>query len=694
MYDRPYPTTAAAPAGPVLPVAVSCAAMRRARLLASLLLAACDAPADAPATQAAAPTVRMDFTRADGFFTAPFPSHELVRADGTVDLARWPNAAHQRYVQGLMDLAGATRGFGTSSTIYLPLTDEPDPAQLPGPAGSVAPGGAVFVFDLQRSERVPVTVRWMPDGGPYGGDGLLTLVPVQGIPLRANTAYAAVVLRTLRLARGGTFATAPAVLTLAAGGDAGLSPAAAGAYRSALQGLQRALVFPADIAGLAVFTTGDPVGELRAFLDDARARPLPAPAGPLLRTDVFPGYCVYQATVRLPSYQQGALPFGTTGGDWSLTADGHPRFSRDEESRVVVTIPRRRATAPGPLPAVLFVRTGGGGDRPMVDRGVRSVPGVSPEQPGTGPAMEFARVGWAGVSWDGPHGGPRNVSMGDEQFLMFNVANPTALRDNVRQSALEAARMYDVARALRLDVSDCPGAVAADGSTAVQVDPSVIMGHSMGATIAPLALAVEPRFRAAILSGAGGSYIANVIHKLRPLAVAPLARVLVGYGGIGRDFREDDPALALMQWALESSDPQVYGRHVIDEPLVGDPRSVFVIQGITDHYILPPIANAVTLSMGLDLGGEALDQSNAELRAFTSLVDLLPLRSAAVRPFPIAGNRRGVTAVVAQLPGDALEDGHEAAFQTAEPKRLYRCFLASVAAGRPALVGPGTTCGD
>jgi hypothetical protein len=663
--------------------------MRRPLLVVPVLIAACGAPADPPA--AAAPTVRMDFSRRDGFFTAPFPSADLDRG-GSIDLARWPNPARQRYVQGIIDLAASTRGFGTSSTVYVPLTDEPDATQLPGPAASVAPGAAVYLLDLQRLERAPVTARWMPDGGPYGARGLLTLVPVQGIPLRASTLYAAVVTRSLPLARGGTFATSPTVTALAAGGDAGMSPEAAAAYRSALQTLQRGLVFPADLAGLAVFRTGDPVAEMRAFVDDARARPLPMPTSPLARTDVFPTYCVYQANIRVPSYQHGDPPFGTTGGGWALDASGRPEFVRDEPSRLVVTIPRRRAAQAGPLPAVLFVRTGGGGDRAMVDRGVRTTAGAEPPTPGTGPAMEFAAVGWAGVSWDGPHGGPRNVSMGDEQFLMFNPANPTALRDNVRQSALEAARMFDVASALRVDVSDCPGAAASDGGTTVQVAPTVLMGHSMGATIAPLALAVEPRFRAAILSGAGGSYIANVIHKLRPLAVAPLGLLLVGYSGSGRTFREDDPALALLQWAVESSDPQVYGRDVIDGAAEG--RSVFVIQGITDHYILPPIANAVTLSLGLDLGGTPLDQSTPELRAFTSLVDLLPLRNAAVRPFPIAGNRRGGTAVVAQLPGDMLEDGHEAAFQTAEPKRLYRCFLRSIARGRPEIVGPGTECGE
>jgi hypothetical protein len=35
-----------------------------------------------------------------------------------------------------------------------------------------------------------------------------------------------------------------------------------------------------------------------------------------------------------------------------------------------------------------------------------------------------AAAGWGGLSIDGPHGGLRNVSNGDEQFLMFNVTNP------------------------------------------------------------------------------------------------------------------------------------------------------------------------------------------------------------------------------------------------------------------------------
>ena len=56
-----------------------------------------------------------------------------------------------------------------------------------------------------------------------------------------------------------------------------------------------------------------------------------------------------------------------------------------------------------------------------------------------GVLVYFSRAGFVGVSVDGPHGGRRNLSQGDEQFLMFNFVNPQALRDNVRQTAVETA---------------------------------------------------------------------------------------------------------------------------------------------------------------------------------------------------------------------------------------------------------------
>ena len=58
----------------------------------------------------------------------------------------------------------------------------------------------------------------------------------------------------------------------------------------------------------------------------------------------------------------------------------------------------------------------------------------------------------------------------------------------------------------------------------------ILMGHSMGATIAVPVLAIEPRYQAAILSGAGGSYIENIVHKQSPVEVRPLAELTYQFG--------------------------------------------------------------------------------------------------------------------------------------------------------------------
>src|SRR5205823_6533348 len=104
----------------------------------------------------------------------------------------------------------------------------------------------------------------------------------------------------------------------------------------------------------------------------------------------------------------------------------------------------------------VFIRTGGGGQRPLIERGVSDA-SWSLLVPGTGPAMELARAGFAAISVDGPQGGLRNVLGLDEQVLVFNFLNPGALRDNIRQTAIEQALLAGWASGLTLDAADCPG---------------------------------------------------------------------------------------------------------------------------------------------------------------------------------------------------------------------------------------------
>ncbi len=652
--------------------------------LAVIAAASCSSKSSTPATPGV--EVRMQFDRPD-LYAAPFPSDDLRRADGTIDVSAFPNPEDVALVlQSKALLTRDARGFATTGGVFFSLTGTIDGARLPTMAASIAADASVFLVGVDdaapnRLKRYPVEVAFEVDGGPFGAPNMLSLVPLQGIPLRPQTRYAAVVLRRVA---DPILAPSAAMAQIAKGERPTAMPQGTfDEYTAALATLASAGVVATDVAALTVFTTDAPLAAMTRVRADILARPRPVP-GTFARTDVFDDYCVYKTTIGMPDYQQGTPPFDSMGGDWAFDAAGHPILQRTAQSNLVVTIPRVAMPASG-FPTTVLVRTGAGGDRPLVDRGVQATHGGLSIAPGTGPAQQFARAGFAGVQVDGPHGGLRNVTNGDEQFLMFNIFNGAALRDNVRQSAIEIVLLAHVLETLTLDASDCPGV----GTAPVKIDTTrlALMGHSMGATIAPLVLAFEPLYRAAILSGAGGSWIENVMYKKQPLEVRPAIELLIHYSRDRRLLTNHDPVLTLVQWAAEPADTVVYASRIVREPAAGEsPRNVLMIQGIVDHYIMPRIANALSLSVGLDLAGDELDTLTPEIAAQTHLGDVLTYSGRSRIALPVSSNFGGAaTAIVVQQREDGIEDGHEVAFQTEPPRYQYKCFLASFARGAPAV---------
>lgn len=656
-------------------------------------------PAEDPGT-----LVRMELGGASDFYAAPFPSEHRRKAGGAIDVTGFPNPGGIDLVDQIVEiLATDADGFGTTSGIYFSLTGALDPASLPDMRASTEPGASVFLVSIDAEapdfgRRYPIQVGFEADGGPFGAPNLLALLPYQGVPLRPGTLYAAVVRRSVHDASGEPLGVPPAVKDLAAGlTPEGMSEASAKEYRLALHLLQTQGVGDGDVAGLTVFRTGHPAQQLGQFVEHALAQPLPQPTKPFEPAEVFEGFCVYQTTIAMPTYQAGVPPYDTDGGGWEVDESGQPIVQAKEEANFVVTLPRAPMPAGG-FPVVIFSRTGAGGERPLVDRGVRATAGGPAIEPGTGPAMEFAQVGFAGSSIDGPHGGLRNVSKKDEQFLIFNVFNPLALRDNVRQSALELVLQAHILESVEIDASACPGLTTPGGGPArFDVQTMAAFGHSMGASIVPLAVAYEPRLRGAILSGAGSSYIENIIHKKKPIETKGFAELLLEYTAIDRDLTELDPVMSVLQWAAEPADVQAYGRSILREPAGGAVHHVLMVEGVVDRYIMPPIANATALSLGLDLAGPELDATSDELAPFAPLATVLDLGGRQAIDFPAAGNIAHTdgltsTAVVVQHLEDGIEDGHEAVFQRPEPKHQYRCFLQGLAKGEP-LVPAGAPTG-
>jgi hypothetical protein len=647
-------------------------------ILISILICGC-APQAIPGTQA-----QMDFTR-PAFWDAPFPSDDLLSPQTGVDMSKF-NYRGVPLVQQVTQMVSGAKGFAISGGIFFQFTGALNPASLPNIDASVQPDSPTFLFEVDGEEpgrRYPLEVYFATDGGPYGAPNLLTLLPLQGVPLHPKTTYAAVVLRSLGDANGKPLGVSLAMAQLADGRDPeGIGPGLA-TYKSAVTALEKAKIPASTIAGLAAFTTGAPVDEMGVFRADVLSRPLPVPTGPLELTDTFPTYCVYQGTIPMPDYQYGTPPYSCTGGQWTVDANGTPQLQGTELADIYVTIPRTPMPASG-YPVVTFINTGAGGTRAIVDRGTQAMNGGPPIVPGSGPAMYFAMSGYAGVSIDGPlDGALRNPTAANEDFLIFNLTNTPALRDNIRESALELVLQAHIlaSGSIAPDLTQCPGA-SADAPFRFDTTHMAIMGHSMGATILPLAAAWEPMYGTIILSGAGASWIENVIYKQLPLEVKPLAELLI-QEATGQ-LTAFDPVLTMVQWAGEPADPQVYDDLIIREPASGaNPRNVLMEQGIIDHYILPRIANATSLSLGLDLGGPPLDNNPAYVDEI-QVLNVLPLVGHGQISLPATGNISGETTdVLVQQPGDMIEDGHEVVFQTDPPKHQYRCLLATWLSGVP-----------
>src|SRR5262245_39332023 len=105
--------------------------------------------ADSSRPDAAGPTVvQMDFTRAGGFFTAPFPSEDRRTAAGRIDLTGYPNPFRVTFVSTMVDLIQRDAdGFGLSSAVYFTLTGALDPARLPTLRQSLEPAASVFLIN-------------------------------------------------------------------------------------------------------------------------------------------------------------------------------------------------------------------------------------------------------------------------------------------------------------------------------------------------------------------------------------------------------------------------------------------------------------------------------------------------------------------------------------------------------------------
>ena len=625
--------------------------------------------------------VEVSFDLDGDFFDAPFPIETRRNGDGTIDYSGFPNLGNHQLLDGFLTVAGeATNGFARNGAVFFTFSGAIDPASLPQDLLQTFEREAtVFFVDVDpdspdRGFRFPVQAQFHEQAGKIRPENLLTVLPYPGFVQRPNTLYAAVVTTGVLDSDGDQIWQNEAFGELLRGEDSVGAESLAQGFSALTDVLTEAGFELETIAAAAVYRTGDPTPPMFALQEHAEALELPA-YSVTGRIRDYDSYCVLEGRTELPIYQVGERPYNDIGGGHVVFEGGEPVVQWTEEVRFSLSIPKTEMPADGfPL---LFYSTGQGGRyTQVVDRGTSAE--RSTAENGRGPAFYFADVGIASLSLESALVGPRHPTGSYEGLDFFNVVNLAAFRDNIRQAAAEFTVLARLAPTFEIAIGEhCDGVTTAGGNVTFDAGNFFIYGHSTGATISELVLAVDPAFRAGLLSGAGGSWIYNVSRKEQPLRMRTLVAGLLALPSweVLDDFH---PLGTIFQTVIDPAEAMNFGELWRERG-----ANVLVIEGLVDGYFLPRMANALTMAAHLDLAGPAADPD--------TLFDLGLVGGDAVA-LPAGPNWGLQSGYVVQFTADDF-DGHYVPFELPGPKYVYKCWLESlIADGRatvPAVVENG-----
>lgn len=623
--------------------------LRAATLL--LLLAACGPSFVERPTQ-----VRYE-PGSDDFWALPLPSELRKQTDGTYDLERYPG---KRTSLSNMWLKAAdkrvTGGWSTTSGVFFTTTGPIDAATLTEESAYLVD---IDALSPEKGRKFPLTREVRAEAGALSPANLLALVPPLGFVRRPLTTYAAVITDAVKDVNGEPLG-------------------ASKAFHEAMEKKDDPLrVYLGDdaashVVGATVFTTFDPADHLKKLVKWEEAQPAPSATG-FVAAENYPGYQVVVGSYTVPKVQAGERP-----GDGLLEWNGdEPKVSGSQTTRVVLAIPKKPMPAGG-FPLLIYFHGSGGDAYEALDRGAKSptaLPRDQPEPPlGSGPAMYLAERGIATLGFDFPLHGKRKDppdTTGLELYNLFGDIDETI--DNMDVSAMEGVLVSRLALTLRIPAS-VSSSLSVTGASEIKFDPAKLtgMGHSMGSTLLMPIASVDPRMKAFVYSGSGGSLIDVAVSTTYPQTLKPFVELLLELPG-DEHIGPTHPVLHVFQMLWDLNDPTnkapYTARHA---PEALGPRPYLQFSGQVDGYFHPPAQQSVMVALGGQLVGQVLEPMHEQA---------LTLDSRPVAAYPLEHNLNGVTAGVVQYrPSSQFELGHWVAFDMSEARHQYLCFVESVGA--------------
>ncbi len=626
---------------------------------------------------------------AGGFWDLPIPSDLRREDDGTFDLDKWPGAVNATLVMWL-DTADArlADGWGLTAGVMNTFTGAIDPGSLPAdPAASLADGASVYLLDIdpasaEYGKRYPLNLEWEGTAIGLSEPNTLVSLPAFGFVRRPHTSYALVVTTNVLDAAGEPIGRSEA-FHRAFEGEPQADPDAAAHLAPLRSALTELGLDPDEVAGAAVFRTGDPADELRRLADWIETQPTPPLVEPWTIAQEYESYQVLTARFTVPVIQNGERPYETIGeGRIQWDDAGAPVIQSTQDVRLALTIPKMPMPAAG-FPLTMYLHGSGGEYYEAIDRGPRpEIPDAPASEDGRGPSEWLARRGVATVAMDFPLHGDRNDPPDVTGLKLYNLfGNAEATIDNFNVSAMELMLQSRLMLETSVDASladtlDAGG--AADGM--IRFDPARLtaMGQSMGTTLGVRWAAVDPRVRGAVWSGAGGTLTEIALHAVEPLELKPLIAGMLAIAV--DDFDNGHPLLTILQHTWDFADPTTMARHVTMEPFEGlSPKDTMMTAGFLDGYFYPTAQSAIGNGLGVSIVGEPVEPIFG---------DAMELAGHPPVPPPLTGSGGAVNGVIHVAAPHTL--GHYVVFNQDAPRYQYTCFLASVGTASGAVIAaPG-----
>lgn len=641
-----------------------------------------------PPSLAPGPLPMLVFDEGQGFFGTPFPSDARRHEGGAPDLTGLPNPNGVGFVDASLKASAERDGFDPNGAIYFRFDRAlPVSSRRAVDTRVTTPGVLIVDVDERSPERGRTFPGWLRATAHHDGvrpANLLQLLPVPGVSLREGTTYAVVVRRDLDgdgdIELAGS-REVQALLDEVPEGD----PRWIDAFAPLRRALPRLGVTPREIAAATVFTTGSPTQELFTWAKAALDAPAPELVGALERERDYDDYVVLKGTVRFPLYQEGTPPHFFGGGRLVQGDDGLPLAQAHAEAPFYLTIPKGEIPRGG-VPLYFYIHGTGGLATQTIDRGYRESPrDVSP--PGSGLASWVAPLGYATSCVAGTYSPDRIGWRALDGYAAYMFFNPVAMRDNFRQMVLEQVHFLRLLDELVIDPALVPEAKVHDDDEGIRFsrERAVVGGQSLGSYLSGMVASLTGRFEAAVLTGAGGSWIEFGFGPKDPVDLTALLDKIAMTRGERLDHHH--PFITAFQTAVGPADNTHYTPYLLRRtPAGASSPHVLIIQGQADLQVPVNLQRALVLSIGADLVGPEVGATLEE--------QLFPaLRYGGLKHLPegAAGNRRAPdgserTAVVVRHEEDGRLEGHYVIFQQPRAREQLARFLEDVAAERTPFV--------